>query len=227
MSMLSDILQPALDSTTPPPPPPSFSPNSNPNFRTPSSLYLRTFALRIAVFTAYGHLGTLQNLTGTATISIPRLVILLVFPGATLIQMVWNYLAAIYIYLFRVHKKWESESIKYTAMIAAGLCVPDQDSEERTYTPIAFRDIPLSRLIHRPTVRTRSQFWDSFTLATGRALNLLAVLAQTSAAFLLIYRRSHIQDATLLLDSTNGLYAFIGILTTFNSLLILFVGGKW
>ena len=64
-------------------------------------------------------------------------------------------------------------------------------------------------------------------LKTSRAINILVVLAQAIASLILIIRRRHIEHATLLLDSTNGLYAIIGIMTACNSLMILAIDGSW
>ncbi|MCJ1472902.1 hypothetical protein MMC13_001551 [Lambiella insularis] len=52
-------------------------------------------------------------------------------------------------------------------------------------------------------------------------------MAQAIASLVLIIRRRLLEGATLLLDSSNGLYAIIGILCAWNSLLIHFVGGEW
>ncbi len=52
---------------------------------------------------------------------------------------------------------------------------------------------------------------------------LLVILAQAIASLILILRRRHVENATLLLDSTNGLYAIIGIVSCCNSLMIVTV----
>ena len=64
-------------------------------------------------------------------------------------------------------------------------------------------------------------------LEGSRVKNILVVLAQAVASFVLIVRRRHIENATLLLDLTNGLYAIIGIMSAFNSLLVMSIGGTW
>lgn len=150
-----------------------------------------------------------------------------------------NYLAALVIWGFRLGGvRWRGgggeawEGIKYSLMIAAGLCVPDQDSRAQgaaSYAPIPMQQIPLVRLIHVPATNTNrnSSIWDTLALATGRTLNLLAALAQTVTSLVLIVRRRQVPNASLLLDSTNGIYALIGILSAINALLILLVGGKW
>ena len=61
--------------------------------------------------------------------------------------------------------------------------------------------------------------WDKFVLRSSRAISIVIFLTQAIAGFVLIARRRKVEDVTLLLDSANGLYAIIGILSTCNSLI--------
>ena len=54
--------------------------------RTTSKLWPKTFALRMAVATAYSHLGSLQNLSAKSYASFPRMLILIFLPGAVLLD---------------------------------------------------------------------------------------------------------------------------------------------
>ncbi len=71
-------------------------------FRSPSSLLLKTFALRMAVITSYGHLDSLQNLTAKSSTSIPRMLILLFLPEVTLFEFSKNYFDLVVILLLRI-----------------------------------------------------------------------------------------------------------------------------
>ena len=84
-------------------------------------------------------------------------------------------------------------------------------------------------LLGPPRVRHIAKPWtfDGVLLNASRVFALLVGLAQAVAALALVLRRRQVQDATLLLDSANGLYAAIGIVSCCNSLVILFVGGTW
>ena len=75
--------------------------------------------------------------------------------------------------------------------------------------------------------RADARCWHTFLLDIARATVILAVFAKAVASLILVVRRSQIPGATLLLDSTTGLYAVIGILTTVNSLLLMVVRDKW
>ena len=55
----------------------------------------------------------------------------------------------------------------------------------------------------------------------------LVVLAQAAACLLLVVRRRQIENASLLLDSINGVYALVGICSACNSLLITAIGREW
>ena len=83
---------------------------------------------------------------------------------------------------------------------------------------IPFRDI---------TYRPETWDWNTVLLSSGRVVNILVVLAQATASLVLIVRRRRVDQATMLLDSTNGLYAIIGILCTCQSLMITVIGGTW
>ncbi len=64
-------------------------------------------------------------------------------------------------------------------------------------------------------------------LNSSHVVNILVVLVQAVASFVLIVRHRQVEYVTLLLDSANGLYAMIELLSACNSLMILAVGGKW
>ena len=66
---------------------------------------------------------------------------------------------------------------------------------------------------------------DRFLLNSGRLINLTVVLAQAITSLVLVIRRQRL-DAALVLDSTNGLYAIIGILSVWNLFVLLVHDGK-
>jgi len=76
----------------------------------------------MAVITAYGHLGTLQNKSGSAATAIPRMLILILFPISTAVEFILHYLIAITcIALCRIEKR---APLKNLLMIVAGVRVP-------------------------------------------------------------------------------------------------------
>jgi hypothetical protein len=94
------------------------SPDSN-SRRTLSQLLLKSFALRMAVITGYGHLGTLQNSSHSATMSLTRMAVLIVLPGAALLNLLGPWLAAILCALFPPGS--ERRPLRYWAMCTAQL----------------------------------------------------------------------------------------------------------
>jgi len=201
-------------------------------FRSPSSLLLKTFALRMAVITSYGHLGSLQNLTAKSSTSIPRMLILLILPGVTLFEFSKNYFGLVVILLLRIGlllfriRIRGFYSLKQFLMVGVGLHIPHHKVSTNggcTNQAVYIGEVLPTRSKHVATPWT----WGSFLLKSSRAVVLLVVLAQAIASLVLILRRRHVEHATLLLDSTNGLYAIIGIVSCCNSLMIVAVGGEW
>ncbi|MCJ1368409.1 hypothetical protein MMC16_007551 [Acarospora aff. strigata] len=183
----------------------------------------------MAVITAYGHLGTLQNLSGASSTSLPRMMMLFFLPGATLTKFIADYLKAIVLYLrVRWMSKEKIGSLKYYVMVAAGLHVSHQKRDCPDQVHPAIEIVSIDRVRPKDIKHTMTPWtWDSFLLRFSRVLNLLVVLAQAVASLVLIIRRYQIKDAILLLDMTNGLYAIVGILCACNSLLLMVVGGTW
>lgn len=187
------------------------TPVNTPNPRTLSSILLRTFALRMAVFTTYGHLGTLQNLSSSSTNSIPRMLVLIFLPVVTLISFATGYLASLL----------EVPHWKRCLMTAAGLHVPCRSPI--SHQVISVTKVPVDKLKHTPPNWT----WDAVWLLASRVVVLFVILAQAVASLILIIRRRDIDGSTLMLDSINGVYALVGICAVFNSTLIIAVGGEW
>ena len=92
---------------------------SNDVTRTMSSLLLRKFALHMGVISAYGHLGTLQNVSASVFTSMPRMLVLVFLPGATLMQILGDYSM-----LLLAPLNGRKDSWKFSVMAAAGLHVP-------------------------------------------------------------------------------------------------------
>jgi hypothetical protein len=198
--------------------------NSGDVSRSTPSLMLKTFALRMAVMTVYGHLGTLQGLSGTGRKPLLRILMIAFWPGATLMTDCLGYYIKVLDCLFSDN----GYSWRWCTVSAAGLHIPIRPRDDRSLpadnnADIAYiGDIPFHLLKHIKAPWT----WDSFLLKIGRVTSLAVVLAQAIACLVLVIRRRHL-GASLLLDSSNGLYALIGILSSCNSMMILAVGGKW
>lgn len=64
-------------------------------------------------------------------------------------------------------------------------------------------------------------------MVAARSVTTLVALAQAVACLVLVVRRWQVENAILLLDSTNAVYAIIGTLSPCHSLLITAVGGEW
>lgn len=118
-------------------------------------------------------------------------------------------------------------SWKYSLMVVAGLHVNRQTHCARGKCTademVDIAQVPLARIKHTAEDWTLASFLVSFS----RVFVILVAMAQAIASLVLIIRRRPLEGATLLLDSSNGLYAVIGILCAWNSLLIHFVGGAW
>ena len=97
--------------------------SNNNNFRTTSSLWLKTFALRMAVITAYGHLGSLPNLSTESSTSLSRMLILIFLPGATLFDFLGGYCQSIFDPIFNQYPL-NYKTFRHALMIAAGLRLP-------------------------------------------------------------------------------------------------------
>ena len=96
--------------------------NSDDTLRTVPSVLLKSLALRIAVIIAYYHLGRLQGLSSKWSKTLPRMIILLILPGATLTtDLLRDYLATV-IYSLR-NRGWPW---KWCMVSAAGLHVPSR-----------------------------------------------------------------------------------------------------
>ncbi len=183
-------------------------------FRTTSSLWLKTFALRMAVITASGHLGSLQNMTTKSTSSLP---------GATLFDFLGGNRESIFRPFFNLFRL-NYHSLRHALMIAAGLKLPYSSislGEFSREVLVPFKELAPAAVEYRATPWS----WDSSVLKGSRVINILVVLAQAAASLVLKIRRRYVENATLLLDSTNGLYAIIGLMSTFNSLLMMSIGG--
>ena len=176
----------------------------------------------MAVFIAYGHLGSLQNKSDRSSTALPRMLVLMFLPGATLVQPLYDQLR-----LFGLVSVRDRTSLRYTLIAAAGLHLPCRQAYVNGHLMpnrnIALGDIPLVKLRHVPASWT----WDSVTLNAGRCLTVLVVLAQSIASLVLVARRRQVESATLLVDSVNGIYALVAIWSSLNSLVLMVVGGKW
>lgn len=192
-------------------------------FRTTSSLWLKTFALRMAVITASGHLGSLQNMTTKSTSSLPRMLALIFLPGATLFNFLGGNRESIFRPFFNLFRL-NYHSLRHALMIAAGPKLPYSSislGEFPREVLVPFKELASAAVEYRATPWS----WDSSVLKGSRVINILVVLAQAAASLVLKIRRRYVENATLLLDSTNGLYAIIGLMSTFNSLLMMSIGG--
>ena len=61
------------------------------NSRTIPTMLLQTLALRLVVICAYGHLGSLQGLSQSWNWAAPRMILLVLCPGATLASFIGAY----------------------------------------------------------------------------------------------------------------------------------------
>jgi len=188
--------------------------------RSLSDVLLRTFALRMAVMTTYGHLGSLQNLSSSSHTALPRMITFILLPTATLFELCTHYLMAT---LFLVLEG--KRPFKYSLMVSTGLYLPSPNNRSvgASGNVVSLSSLPYDKVTHTPAPRT----WDAFLLKVARCITTLVVLAQAVACLSLIVRRWQAENAILLLDSTNGVYAAIGILSACSSLLITAVGGEW
>jgi len=188
--------------------------------RSLSDVLLRTFALRMAVMTTYGHLGSLQNLSSSSRTALPRMITFILLPTATLMELCSDYLKAT---LFLVLER--KRPFKNSLMVSAGLYLPSPNnrSVRASGNVVSLSSLPYDKVTHTPAPRT----WDAFLLKVARYITTLVVLAQAVACLSLIVRRWQAEDAILLLDSANGVYAAIGILSACSSLLITAAGGEW
>ncbi len=188
--------------------------------RTMPSLLLKTFTLRIAVMAAYGHLGTLQGLSEKWRTALPRMIILFVYPGATLAG---DFLSSYVLTLFNITsvREW---SWRLFLLWAAGYKIEYQWKTVR-YDGMTscFSDIglfPFSSLSYTPLPWS----WDRLILKSGRLVSLTIVLAQAIASLILVVRRLRLH-AALLSDWSNGLYAIIGILSVCHSFVLMAIDG--
>jgi hypothetical protein len=210
--------------------PPGLKQNTDPaqskmsGARSLSDVLLRTFALRMAVMTTYGHLGSLQNLSRSSHTALPRMITFILFPTATLFDLCTDHFkATLILVLNRILKgKW---AFKNSLMVSTGLYLPFPNNRPvgSSGNVVGLWSVPYNQVTHTPAPRT----WDAFLLKVGRCVTLLVVLAQAVACLSLVVRRWQAEDAILLLDSANGVYAAIGILSACSSLLITAVGGEW
>lgn len=172
----------------------------------------------MAAMTTYGHLGSLQNLSRSSHTALPRMITFILLPTATLLELCTGYLEAIL---------WNTKRpFKTSLMVFTGLYLPSPNNRSVGASGNLVRLsslLPYDAVTHTPAPRT----WDAFLLKVARCITTLVVLAQAVACLSLIVRRWQAEDAILLLDSANGVYAAIGILSACNSLLITAVGGKW
>lgn len=241
------------------------------NSRTILTALLQTLALRLVVICAYGHLGSLQGLSQSWKSASPRMILLVLCPGATLASFIGAYFQGLVILgasalnfiptswrfslavAMQVHAPLSSDAIyqEIKGHAKQATTTFDEPSLEANKPPtlpihitvntngiecalsseaISLADVPcewhVEEWIKRKT-RPDARCWHTFLLDIARATVILAVFAKAVASLVLVVRRAQIPGATLLLDSTTGLYAVIGILTTVNSLLLMVIGDKW
>lgn len=200
---------------------PSTQYNSVEVSRTMPSLLLKTFALRMAVMVTYGHLGTLQGLSDNWRTALPRMIILFVFPGATLAGDFLSRYVAISLKL-PLKGEW---SWRFVVLWAAGYNIEYQwktvkhDGMTSVFDNISL--LPFSSLSYTPLPWS----WDRLILKSGRLISLTVVLAQAVASLVLVIRRLRLH-AALILDSSNGIYAIIGILSVCHSFVLLAFDGQ-
>lgn len=175
----------------------------------------------MAVMTTYGHLGSLQNLSRSSHTALPRMITFIFLPTATLLELCTDYLKATLFLLENIKRPF-----KTSLMVSTGLYMPSPNNRSVGASGNLVRLsslLPYNEVTHTPAPRT----WDAFFLKVARCITTLVVLAQAVACLSLIARRWQAEDVILLLDSANGVYAAIGILSACSSLLITAVGGEW
>ena len=191
--------------------------------RSQSRVLLQTFALRIAVATAYGHLGTLHDLSDQASTAIPRMVTLLFFPGAVIMDFATQILKPAIVVTIQVcsNQGW---TVDHAAAMVLGLRVelPAASGGGKTIVHAADELDPTCVELRLRPNRARMLAH----VGIGRSVVLLALLAQSIASLFLVARRFSVPNATLVLDWSNGLYALIGICTAVNSLGLLALRGR-
>lgn len=195
--------------------------------RSQARILLQTFALRMAVATAYGHLGTMQGKSDKTSASILRMFKLLLFPGLVILQWAQQLSESLLNLMVQrlIGGVWHWQ---HAIMIALGIRVRITQTSPNTGS------------VSMPTYAARSLDPSCVELSwhageaeasgahiyIGRALVQLAFLAQAVASLVLVVRRLDLPGAALILDWSNGLYAIIGICAAINSLGILALRGQ-
>ena len=155
--------------------------NSTEVSRTISSLFLKTFTLRTAVMTAYGHLGTLQGQSENWRTALLRMIILFVLPGATLVGDFFpDYCYTLFCFLMKRNWSW-----RWLLLSAAGYNIETQlktvNSDSITTGVFNIGVLPFDSLRYTPLPWS----WDKLLLHSGRFINLTIVLAQAIASLVL------------------------------------------
>lgn len=204
-------------------------PIARPDGRSQAKVLLQTFALRMAVATAYGHLGTLQSVPDDASTTLARMAKLLLLPGLVIFQFAGQVFDAFLVLMGQKHltKIWRLDAA-VAVLLGLRVHVTSSGNSETGHVvkqTYAAKDLDPSCMAMDSSEADKDPR-SSALVSFGRSLVQLAFLAQSAASFVLVVRRFEIPGAVLLLDWVNSLYAVVGICTAINSIGIIALGGR-